>query len=196
MPDDSIVVCGSCTMIGCSPMYTREDLKSQIKAMGIQSNDTVLIHTSMKAIGPVEGGADGVIDAFCDYLRDGLFLVPTHTWMSVNPDHPVFDVNTAIPCLGALPSAAAFRKDGIRSLHPTHSIWAHGEHAAEFIAGEEYAETPAPPGFVGVVWVSKTQKHCRFRSNDAKQASGSRPICKSEWGWSCCPHQPLRRGFR
>ena len=45
-------------------MFTKEQLKEQIRQMGIQPNDTVLIHTSMKAIGEVEGGADTVIDAF------------------------------------------------------------------------------------------------------------------------------------
>lgn len=60
-------------------MYTKEELKLQLQRMNIQKDDTILIHTSMKAIGPVENGADGVIDAFCEYLEDGLFLVPTHT---------------------------------------------------------------------------------------------------------------------
>ena len=32
-------------------MYTKEDLKKQLECMNIQKTDTVLIHTSMKAIG-------------------------------------------------------------------------------------------------------------------------------------------------
>ena len=60
-------------------MFTIEELKEQIRAMGIEQDDTVLIHTSMRAVGPVENGAHGVIDAFCQVLSDGLFLVPTHT---------------------------------------------------------------------------------------------------------------------
>lgn len=128
-------------------MFTEKELMAQIQTLGIQKNDAVLIHTSLRAIGSVENGADGVINAFCSCLTNGLFLVPTHTWASVNPDNPVFDVSTSVPCIGTLPAVAAFRKDGIRSLHPTHSIWAHGKNAAEFIAGEEKAETPAPPGF-------------------------------------------------
>jgi len=46
-------------------MFTIEELKEQIRAMGIEQDDTVLIHTSMRSVGPVENGADGVIDAFC-----------------------------------------------------------------------------------------------------------------------------------
>jgi len=127
-------------------MYTKEQLKKQIEALGIKSTDTVVIHTSMKAIGDVEGGPDGLIDAFCEYLSDGLFLVPTHTWADVTADNPYYDVRTSVPNIGLIPRTAAFRKDGIRSLHPTHSVWAHGKRAAEFIAGEEYAASPAPTG--------------------------------------------------
>lgn len=128
-------------------MFTKEYLKDQLKDMGIRSNDTVLIHTSLRAIGPVEGGADGLIDTFCEYLEDGLFLIPTHTWANVDRQSPVYDVNTTVPCIGTLPRIAAFRKDGIRSLHPTHSIWAHGRDAVSFVQNEENASTPAPPGF-------------------------------------------------
>lgn len=128
-------------------MYKKHELMAQIREMGIQPSDTVLIHISMRAVGEVENGADGVIDAFREYLTDGLFLVPTHTWATVNRENPVYDVNSTIPCIGALPKAAAFRRDGIRSLHPTHSMWASGKGAAEYIAGEENCPTPGMPGF-------------------------------------------------
>ena len=57
-------------------MYKKEDLVAQIRAMGIVPSDTVLIHTSMRAIGSVDGGADTVIDAFREVLTEGLFLSP------------------------------------------------------------------------------------------------------------------------
>jgi len=126
-------------------MFTKEELKAHIKTLGIKPTDTVLIHTSLRAVGEIENGADALIDAFCEYLSDGLFIVPTHTWANVNKDQPVFDVNKTLPCIGTLPTVAAFRKDGIRSLHPTHSVWAHGKAAAEFVKGEETRTTPAAP---------------------------------------------------
>ena len=129
-------------------MYRKEQLIRQLQEMGICSSDIVLIHTSMKAIGDVEGGADGVIDTFCQYLCDGLFLVPTHTWGTVVKHALFYDVKTAVPCIGALPRAAALRTDGVRSLHPTHSVWAHGKDAAAFVRGEERATTPCPPSFL------------------------------------------------
>ena len=128
-------------------MFTKEQLIEQIREMGVKSTDTVVIHTSMRAIGDVDGGADTVIDAFGDVLSDGLLVVPTHTWAVVTPKQPFYDVRTSVPNIGALPCAAAKRTDGVRSLHPTHSMWVKGKHAAAFVSGEEHAATPTPPGF-------------------------------------------------
>ena len=127
-------------------MFTKSELKNQLKEMGIKPDDTVLIHTSYKSIGEVEDGINGLIDAFKEYLCDGLFIIPTHTWANVTAENPVYDVNTTIPCIGAVSKVAAFRKDGVRSLHPTHSVWATGKNAVEFVKGEEISETPAPIG--------------------------------------------------
>ncbi len=128
-------------------MFTKSELKRQMAEMGLKNTDTVLMHISLKAVGETEDRADGLIDAFCEYLDEGLFIVPTHTWDSVCPDHPRYDVRTAVPCIGTLPKIAAQRKDGVRSLHPTHSVWAHGKNARAFIEGEENAQSPAPVGF-------------------------------------------------
>lgn len=130
-------------------MLTYEDIHVFLKENGIKPTDTVLVHTSMRALGGVIGGCDGLIDAFKGYLTDGLFIVPTHTWANVGKDCPVYDVKTTVPCIGALPTVAAFRADGVRSLHPTHSVAAFGKRAAQFVKGEEKATSPAP---VNGVW--------------------------------------------
>lgn len=127
-------------------MFTKEELKAQIRAMGITSGDTVMVHSALRAIGPVENGADGIIDAFREVLTDGLLLIPTHTWAVVTKKQPVFDVRATVPNIGTLPRVAAFRPDGVRSLHPTHSITGFGKNAAEFLAGEELSGTPTPVG--------------------------------------------------
>ena len=127
-------------------MVNKYDVSALLSELGIKSCDTVMMHTSMRAIGGVEGGCDGLIDAFIEYLSDGLFLIPTHTWANVNREHPIYDVRSSEPCIGALPTVAAFRKDGVRSLHPTHSITAFGKRAEEFLKGEETASTPCSEG--------------------------------------------------
>ena len=129
-------------------MLTQNDIHDFLKNAGITHKDTVLIHTSMHALGEVEGGCDGLIDGFISYLTDGLLVIPTHTWDNVSADQPVFDVRSTVPCIGALPTVAAFRKDGFRSLHPTHSVAAFGKRAKDFVSGEEKATTPCPAGGV------------------------------------------------
>ena len=88
-------------------LYTKEQLKQQLRDMGILPTDTVLIHTSMKAIGQVVDGPGGVIDVFCEYLTEGLLLIPTHTWDNVTPDNPCYDVRTSVPNIGLIPRTAA-----------------------------------------------------------------------------------------
>lgn len=126
-------------------MITQKDIHDLLRSLGIKNDSVVVVHTSMRALGEVEGGCDGLIDAFTSYLSEGLFIVPTHTWANVGPGNPVYDVSATVPCIGALPTVAAFRKDGVRSLHPTHSVAAFGKNAAEFVSGEENSTSPCPP---------------------------------------------------
>ena len=58
-------------------MYTKEDLKEYLKAMGLTGKETILVHSSMKSIGEVEGRADTVLDALIEYFKDGLLLLPS-----------------------------------------------------------------------------------------------------------------------
>ena len=127
-------------------MITRKDVFRLFEGFGIPRDGIVTVHSSLREIGPIEGGADGLIDAMKEYLCDGLLLIPTHTWENVNAANPHFDVRSTIPCIGTLAKVAAFRPDGVRSLHPTHSMAAFGKGAREYIKGEEKSSTPAPVG--------------------------------------------------
>lgn len=127
-------------------MITRQDVFRMLEGFGVRHDDTVTIHASLRAPGPMEGGADGLIDALKAYLSGGLLLIPTHTWANVTREQPVFDVRTTVPCIGTLAKVAAFRPDAVRTLHPTHSLAIFGQGAEDYARGEEYASTPAPVG--------------------------------------------------
>lgn len=127
-------------------MITKHEIFTFLEDAGIKPDDIVTIHCSLRAIGKIENGADGLIDAFCEYLHDGLFIVPTHTWNKVWRESPHYDVRSTVPDIGTLAEVAAFRKDGVRSLHPTHSVAVFGKGAAEFVRGEEKCSSPAPVG--------------------------------------------------
>ena len=107
--------------------YTKADLKHDLAAMGLTGNETILIHSSMKSIGPVEGGAHTVLDAWMEFFAEGLLLLPTHTWRFINEENRVFDVRRSPCCVGILPELFRQRPGVVRSLHPTHSMAAHGK---------------------------------------------------------------------
>ncbi|MBQ8821943.1 MAG: AAC(3) family N-acetyltransferase [Lachnospiraceae bacterium] len=131
-------------------MYTKEMLKKQLEEMGLQGTDTLFVHSSMKAIGEVAGGADTVIDAWMEYFKEGLLLLPTHTWKQMSESYNVFHPETEPACVGLLPNVFRRREGVVRSLHPTHSVAAYGKDALEYIGGEELLPTPChPDGVMG-----------------------------------------------
>ena len=88
-------------------MVTERDVFRMMEDFEIPRNAKVNIRASIHAIGGIEGGADGLIDALKAYLSDGLLLVPTHTWATVNRENPTYDVLRTPPCIGTLAGAAA-----------------------------------------------------------------------------------------
>lgn len=125
-------------------MYTKNDLIKNIEDIGIKPNDTLMIHSSMKSIGEVDGGAETVLDAFIEYMEPGLLIFPTHTWAQMSEEYSVFDPLTEPSCVGILTNLFMKRPGVIRSWHPTHSVTAIGKDAASYVAGEERWDTPGP----------------------------------------------------
>lgn len=101
-------------------VYTKEDLKEQLRQMGLKPTDTVLIHSSMKAVGEVEGGADTVLDAWMEYFSEGLLLLPTHTWRQMGESYPVFDPDTRGVLCGASDKSVQ-KASGGGALSASHS---------------------------------------------------------------------------
>lgn len=127
-------------------MYTKNDLINHLHEMTIEPSDTIMMHSSMKAIGDVEGGANTVLDALSEYLAEGLLVLPQHTFNTIDADNPKFYVAETQPHIGILTELFFERPEVKRSLHPTHSVGAIGADAEEFVAGHERFATPAPKG--------------------------------------------------
>ena len=110
--------------------------------MGLDPKGTMLAHISYKSLGEVEGGAETVIDAFVEYMSEGLMVFATHTWATVDANQPSYSVRHSACCTGIVPELARHRADGFRSGHPTHSVVAFGREAESFVAGDEKCGTP------------------------------------------------------
>ena len=85
-----------------SKIYTKDDILAQLSAMKLPRDKVALMHSSLRLIGPVEGGAATVLDAMIEYFtaEGGLFCVPTHTWANLSQEITL-DMNNPATCLGA-----------------------------------------------------------------------------------------------
>jgi aminoglycoside 3-N-acetyltransferase len=123
----------------------RTQLGDAWRQAGIAAGSKLLVHSSLRSLGHVEGGADSVVDSLRDVLgAHGTLLVPTltgdETLSPANP--PVFDPATT-PCwTGIIPETLRRRPDAVRSHHPTHSVAAIGADALYLTAGHRYSVTP------------------------------------------------------
>src|SRR5450759_4325859 len=115
---------------------TRADIVNGLRDVGLQLGDRVLVHSSLAALGDVDGGADTVIDALIEAVgTDGLVVVPTFACQ------PPFDRKTSATPLGAVADRLWRRPNAFRSLHPTHSVAAIGHGAEELVRDHEKAPT-------------------------------------------------------
>lgn len=133
-------------------MWTEAQLVEDLKELGLPEGATVLVHASMRAIGPIEGGAETLIRAFRQVLgTNGTLLVPTFTLDQSDPAQwryppstpeelerlraaiPVFDPETTpadIGVIGVFPELVRRQPDALRSAHPLVSFAALGASAA------------------------------------------------------------------
>lgn len=141
-------------------MHTKQTLIANIKALGIQPDDLVTCHISLKAVGPIDAGcstgADVMLDALRECVPNGLLMVPTHTFhlFADRPtEPPTFDIRNTMPCIGAVPTVAVKRandaydrgdKTILRSWKPTHSVVVFGEKAEEYIREDAMAPVSTP----------------------------------------------------
>lgn len=124
---------------------TYDDLVYDIKKAGIEDDDVLMIHSSLRSVGKIVGGAENLVKAFKDSLTNGLLIFPTHTWASIQKDDMIFDVNESVSCVGALTNVARCMEGFKRSMHPTHSVCAYGKGRDEYLSLDMNAKTPCSP---------------------------------------------------
>jgi len=111
-----------------------------IRKMGICPGDTVIIHASMKSIGPVPGGPPAVIRAFQQVLTPrGTIVMPafSYTFERIYEQVEPYDPETTPAQVGLLSETFRRMKGVVRSAHPTHSVAAWGRLAKELTEGHD-----------------------------------------------------------
>ncbi len=132
--------------------FTKETLVSDLCALGIESGDTLLMHSNASSVGPArqmvkapDTGMRWVLDALLEVLGpEGLLAVPTFTSTfkdeKSGPGGKVWNPDTTPSRVGSLTNYVLKQPGRARSDHPTHSLAALGKRAAEFCAGHSWKE--------------------------------------------------------
>jgi len=120
--------------------FNIKTLCAGIKKLGICPGDTVIIHASMKSIGPVLGGPQAVISAFQHVVTPrGTIIMPafSYNFERIYEKIEPYDPETTPSQVGLLSESFRNMKGVVRSSHPTHSVAAWGRLAKELTEGHD-----------------------------------------------------------
>jgi aminoglycoside 3-N-acetyltransferase len=121
------------------------ELTKQWKSAGLKQGDSILIHSSLKSFGYVEGGASAVIRSLLDTIgEEGTLIVPTLTGRREDSVFcpPAFDVERTKCWTGIIPETVRSMEIARRSLHPTHSAAAIGSRSDYVTGRHEKSKSP------------------------------------------------------
>ncbi|MFC1719232.1 AAC(3) family N-acetyltransferase [Candidatus Poribacteria bacterium] len=123
---------------------TIERIASDLGALGIQSGDMVLVHSSLKSLGYVKGGPETVIQGLLQAVGDdGTLLMPALSY-GQEPHH-IHSTRETPSNVGTIPEYFRKRAGTFRSIHPTHSVCGIGKGVPEFFKDHHLDRTPCGP---------------------------------------------------
>ncbi len=143
---------------------TVRTLTKNLYQVGIEEDETLLVHSSLSSLGWVCGGAQAVVEALIEVVSPGTLVMPTFSgglsdpsdwenppvpeswWETIRAEMPAFDPEvTPIGSVGMIPEV--FRKwpNVVRSSHPIVSFAALGpdseylvkDHPLDYPLGED-----------------------------------------------------------
>ena len=127
-----------------------QDVAEQLWALGVQDGTVLLVHTSYRAVRPVEGGPEGLIEGLRRALGvDGTLVMPSFT----GDDDALFDPATtpASPDLGVV-ADVFWRMPGVRRSDHPFACAALGPQADRITADPVAFPPHVAASPVGRVW--------------------------------------------
>jgi len=115
--------------IGGEGMVTRKEVHQAARAAGICPGDMVLVHSSFRSLGPVEGGAETVIAGLLDAIGpEGTLVLPTFAQKDFANAYETWHMDKPSDT-GYLTEYFRTRPGSVRSDQATHSVAACGAKA-------------------------------------------------------------------
>ena len=138
---------------------TVASLVADLRALGLASGMTVMVHSSLRRLGYVSGGAQAVVEALLDAVgANGTVMMPTHSgdlsdpaswsnppvpstwWDTLRGAMPAYDARlTPTRGMGAIVECFRHVSGLRRSAHPAVSAAAVGLNTATLVDGHELA---------------------------------------------------------
>ncbi len=123
-----------------APLVTADTLADELGRIGLREGDNVVLHSSLKSLGTVEGGAEAVVEAFVRVLGPtGNLMVPTFTYCLPSWKTEPFDIRATRSRVGAITEAVRNHPLALRSFHPTHSVAVIGPDSEDIIRNHLHA---------------------------------------------------------
>ncbi len=102
-------------------MLTKNDLVVGFKKTGLTAGDVVLVHSSYKSLGAVDGGPQTVVDALLEVITPtGTLIIPTFNF-NFNKGES-WDVRTTPSHMGVLTEIIRLNPNSRRVFHPFYSF--------------------------------------------------------------------------
>ncbi|WP_327182401.1 aminoglycoside N(3)-acetyltransferase [Streptomyces sp. NBC_01334] len=137
------------------PLVTRDTLAAELRVLGVEPGEILLVHSSLSSLGWVCGGAVAVVRGLLDAIGpDGTLVVPTQSgdlsdpalwsnppvpaqwWERIRATMPAYDpLITPALGVGVIPETVRTWPGALRSAHPQTSFAALGARAAELVEG-------------------------------------------------------------
>ena len=118
-------------------MITKKFLTDEFRSLGMESGDTIFVHSAYSSLGRAPGGVEGgpqtVIDAILDIVgNDGTLIMPTFSYDFLKG--VPWDIRSSPSQMGALTELVRLDPRAKRMFHPIYSMAAIGRHADELAA--------------------------------------------------------------
>jgi aminoglycoside 3-N-acetyltransferase len=137
---------------------TVASLTADLRDLGLEAGDTVLVHSSLGSLGWVCGGPQAVVDALLEVVTEsGTVVMPTHSTQYSDPRNwsnppvpddwvPIIEAEmppfrpavTPTRGMGAVPECFRQYPGTVRSRHPEVSFAAWGAHAEDVVSEHSY----------------------------------------------------------
>ena len=112
-------------------MLSLSQLVDNFRALGAGAGDTLLVHSSYKSLGGVDGGSQTVIDALLEVLgEEGTLVMPTFNFDFCKGAG--WDIRETPSQMGFMTNLARLDPRATRVFHPIYSFAVIGKHAQAF----------------------------------------------------------------